>query len=321
MAISKIILNGVTQMDVTQKTVTAGSMLSGTTALKNDGTDITGSIATKTSSDLTSNVLTVTAPAGYYASAASKTLSDANLVAGNIKKDIPIFGVTGTYEGGGSGGSYPWFGPGTTFVERKLNKTINLANDTSFDSWTASTTAGEIKAASSSADFTVTGDYNNAYWVVTRVYVDYAYKSGVTLKNIPKRYSHYYTTLIFPYPNDNANLVGGTNSSVTYANQTARYGIRYYGSTTGTLIYGVGSYGAYFNSAPTVTASGASFSFTLSKLNAKCNTTYFATSRKAYIDSANTNVVVTSDVYKTPVPNSYISWVVENIRTDCTSGL
>ena len=44
MAISKITLNGVVQMDVTGKTVTAGSMTSGTTALKNDGTDITGTI-------------------------------------------------------------------------------------------------------------------------------------------------------------------------------------------------------------------------------------------------------------------------------------
>lgn len=75
MAIAKVILNGVTQMDVTGKTVTAGSMLSGATALKNDGTDITGSIASKTSSDLTASGATVTAPAGHYASAASKSVA------------------------------------------------------------------------------------------------------------------------------------------------------------------------------------------------------------------------------------------------------
>lgn len=75
MAIAKVILNGVTQMDVTQKTVTAGSMLSGATALKNDGTDITGSIVSKSSSDLTVNGATVTAPAGHYASAASKSVA------------------------------------------------------------------------------------------------------------------------------------------------------------------------------------------------------------------------------------------------------
>ena len=62
-------------MDTTQKTVTAGTMLSGTTALKNDGTGITGNIASKSSSDLTASGATVTAPAGYYASSASKSVT------------------------------------------------------------------------------------------------------------------------------------------------------------------------------------------------------------------------------------------------------
>ena len=75
MAVSKVILNGTTLIDTTQKTVTSASMLSGTTALKNDGTDITGSIASKTSSDLTASGATVTAPAGYYASSASKSVA------------------------------------------------------------------------------------------------------------------------------------------------------------------------------------------------------------------------------------------------------
>lgn len=42
MAYSKVILNGTTLMDVTQKTVAADKLLSGYTALKNDGTNITG---------------------------------------------------------------------------------------------------------------------------------------------------------------------------------------------------------------------------------------------------------------------------------------
>ena len=75
MAIAKVTLNGVTQMDVTGKTVTAASMLNGVTALKNDGTDIIGSIASKSSSDLTVSGATVTAPAGNYASSASASVA------------------------------------------------------------------------------------------------------------------------------------------------------------------------------------------------------------------------------------------------------
>ena len=81
MAIAKIIYKsspeatGEVWMDTTQKTVTAGTMLSGTTALKNDGTSVTGNIATKTSSNLTVSGATVTAPAGYYASDASKSVA------------------------------------------------------------------------------------------------------------------------------------------------------------------------------------------------------------------------------------------------------
>ena len=61
-------------------------------------------IARRSSSDLTASTLTVTAPSGYYSSNATKTLSDANLVAGNIKSGTTIFGVTGSYEGSGGGG-------------------------------------------------------------------------------------------------------------------------------------------------------------------------------------------------------------------------
>ena len=81
-------------MDTSDADATAGNILSGKTAYVN-GTKITGSIASKTSSDLSANVLTVTAPAGYYGSAASKTCSDQNLVSSNIKNGITIFGVSG----------------------------------------------------------------------------------------------------------------------------------------------------------------------------------------------------------------------------------
>lgn len=75
MAYSKIILNGETLIDVTNDTVDAEDLLSGETATKNNGTKVTGTIATKSSSDLTVSGATVTVPAGYYSASTSKSVA------------------------------------------------------------------------------------------------------------------------------------------------------------------------------------------------------------------------------------------------------
>jgi len=50
-------------------------MLSGVTALKNDGTSVTGSIVSKSSSDVSASGATVSIPAGYYSSSVSKSVA------------------------------------------------------------------------------------------------------------------------------------------------------------------------------------------------------------------------------------------------------
>lgn len=57
-----------------------GKMLSGNTAYAN-GTKYTGTIATKSGSDLTASGATVTVPAGYYASQATKSVSNGSATA------------------------------------------------------------------------------------------------------------------------------------------------------------------------------------------------------------------------------------------------
>lgn len=77
MSVKKIEFDGKTLIDLTKDTVTAGSMLSGVKAHNNEGDIITGNIPTKTAVDLTVNGKTVTVPAGYYGTEATKDVATA----------------------------------------------------------------------------------------------------------------------------------------------------------------------------------------------------------------------------------------------------
>ena len=67
--------------DTADATLSSGSeMLDGVTAYAN-GTKVTGSIESKSSSDLTASGATVTAPAGYYSSSASKAVASGSATA------------------------------------------------------------------------------------------------------------------------------------------------------------------------------------------------------------------------------------------------
>lgn len=74
--------SGVAQfIDTSDATLDSNSkMLNGVTAYAN-GTKYTGSIASKSSSDLTASGATVTAPAGYYASNATKSVASGTVTA------------------------------------------------------------------------------------------------------------------------------------------------------------------------------------------------------------------------------------------------
>ena len=62
-----------------------------------------------------------------------KVKGDANLVAGNIKKDVEIFGTTGSYEGGGGGGGFINVLETITVPSNTSAVNIDLSSYTSYD--------------------------------------------------------------------------------------------------------------------------------------------------------------------------------------------
>ena len=80
--------------------VSAGYIASGTAG--NSSVSLTANVTTKAAATITPGTSNQTIASGTYLTGTQTISGDANLVAGNIKSGTTIFGVTGSYTGGGS---------------------------------------------------------------------------------------------------------------------------------------------------------------------------------------------------------------------------
>lgn len=100
MAVNKVIYYGEVLVDMSQVTVKPEKMLEGETALDASGELIEGTIEKQAAQTITPGTADKTIASGRYLTGTQTIKGDANLLAGNIKSGVSIFGVAGTVEEG-----------------------------------------------------------------------------------------------------------------------------------------------------------------------------------------------------------------------------
>jgi len=280
MAINKVIYGTNTLIDLTDTTATASDVASGKYFY-----DISGARTLGT------------------ASGGSDT-SDATAVAADIKSGKTAYiadgKVTGTYD-------YWWYG-----YEAELLNTVsaiegNLKDDTSFDSWTASTSASTIKSYTTAA--TISANMANyEYAIVWDGWVKLAYLSGATLKVMPAEFSGPLNTWVLRRPTTVANAQANNFVTNTYSSSTLGY--LFYYNSSGTYSMGNTTYGVYWSIQAPTFSSTTNDEITVTVrtpiLQTRCSTTYFATARKPEIDSEHSYFHMEGKIYRIAKTSAYM---------------
>lgn len=122
-------------------TVVAGYVSAGTAGTVTVSGSNTQQLTTKAAATYTPTTSNQTIASGQYLTGAQTISGDANLIAGNIKDGVTIFGVTGDYQGGGGGGgSGPYVVGIVENTYFSVDSVINNAGATITVSYTKSTT-------------------------------------------------------------------------------------------------------------------------------------------------------------------------------------
>lgn len=311
--------------------VSAGYVSSGTAGTVSVMGSNTYQLTTKSAQTYTPTTTDQTISSGQYLTGIQTIKGDANLLAGNIKKNVVIFGVPGDLESGGvsridttdsTGGTnvaitgvneitlqdktvtptyatttitadsgytglgsvtlnpyiYNWMGPGAELIQTFPTRSITLA-DTSFSTWTPTTSAKSILDTSNVGTFTATSMTQYEYFLQWEFEFTAEYVSGATLNNIPSRYVAMYWQALSRRPSNYTNLNLQTYNSQACTTAANYYLLDYYGATAGThaLTYG-SAYGIYHSIANATFSSSTATSPTVTvkypAVYARCNATY-----------------------------------------------
>lgn len=177
-------------------------------------------------------------------------------------------------------------------------------DDTNFPSWTASTTAGSVLATATvgtiSANMT---EYE--YFIHWQCRVDVVTNEGATLKAQIIRECQSAWQSCFRRPNSLANIQAGNSAGNTCLTMFSAPLLHYYNSSGSQTYTFANTYGIYqaLQAATFSSATSNTPTITVKRpvLTARCNSSYFATGRKAEIDTADSTVKFICKAYRVPI--------------------
>ena len=242
------------------------------------------------------------------------------IIAGSTYTEVPSILVP---KSGGGTAQYnetqfhTWMGDNCTLLNNNLFSQDIKLSATSFDSWTASTTAGTILAAQNGTVTKIDLE-NYEYYIEWTWCIDLKQNEGATMKAMPDRtYGVFYQVVHQrPYGLASFETEADTYNYCTVLFTSSQYNIYY--NTSGTHTWTTTMYGVYcVNTAGTLSSTSSLTPNLTPKspaITARCNASYFATARKAEIDSANTTIKVVGKLYRvdrdsSPIKNMYMNAV------------
>lgn len=192
-------------------------------------------------------------------------------------------------------GENAWLGAGAEIIATDFYSKVDTLNNTTYPSWTPSSTAQVIVSTQtlSDAKFTATDLDEYAYYIEYWCGVDIVYTGSPTQKALPLLGRSAMISEIGRRPGSWTAIGSNTFATNTNMNFPAYSFLRYYGTTTGTVTYTwTASYGLYFGM-PTHTISNTTADSPVitpktPTLSARTSTTYMSTTNAGLIDQANT---------------------------------
>ena len=224
--------------------------------------------------------------------------SDATATANKLKSGFSAYNSNGKIDGSYV---YSWMGDDAEFVTKIYDEEFNLSEDTTYDSWTASTTAGSIKATANAG--TIVGDMANyEYLILWSFNIDVSATSGATLKSMPIKECSYMCQSIIRRPGSATNIANKNFDSASCITLVSAPYMKYY-DTSGAVKYTWSNSNGIYATVQAATFSSASsdtptITIKTPVIYAKCSSSYFATGRKTQVDSANTDFTLKGEIYR-----------------------